>query len=210
RFDYYQTDTSVTVTVFVKGVTEDRLDVQFGEHSLHVAIKGADGSETALKIDPLFASVNAQASAYKILSTKVEVSLVKAAPGVRWAGLQGDTGGIIAGSSNSSTIPMSVPTDPAAESSSGPSASAPGKRPSNKWDALDYDTLAESKQEEDSDINKFFQKIYANANEDTRRAMMKSFQESNGTALSTNWEEVGKGRVETQPPDGMVPRKYGA
>lgn len=26
--------------------------------------------------------------------------------------------------------------------------------------------------------------------------MMKSFQESNGTALSTNWEDVGKKRVE--------------
>ena len=29
--------------------------------------------------------------------------------------------------------------------------------------------------------------------EDTRRAMMKSFQTSGGTVLSTNWDEVGKG-----------------
>ena len=32
-------------------------------------------------------------------------------------------------------------------------------------------------------------------------AMMKSYQESNGTALSTSWDEVKKGRVETKPPD---------
>ena len=45
-------------------------------------------------------------------------------------------------------------------------------------------------------VDGFFKKLYANADDDTRRAMMKSFQESNGTALSTNWSEVGKGRVE--------------
>lgn len=45
-------------------------------------------------------------------------------------------------------------------------------------------------------VDGFFKKLYAGADPDTRRAMMKSFQESNGTALSTNWSEVGKGKVE--------------
>jgi len=38
--------------------------------------------------------------------------------------------------------------------------------------------------------------------------MMKSYIESNGTALSTNWEEVGKGKVETSPPEGMTAKKW--
>ena len=33
--------------------------------------------------------------------------------------------------------------------------------------------------------------------------MMKSYQESNGTALSTDWNDVKKGKVETRPPDGQ-------
>ncbi len=38
--------------------------------------------------------------------------------------------------------------------------------------------------------------------------MMKSFVESNGTVLSTNWDEVGGKKVECTPPDGMVVRKW--
>jgi suppressor of G2 allele of SKP1 len=33
--------------------------------------------------------------------------------------------------------------------------------------------------------------------------MMKSFQESGGTQLSTNWSEVGSKTMEVKPPDGM-------
>lgn len=49
-------------------------------------------------------------------------------------------------------------------------------------------------------VDSFFKKLYANADPDTRRAMVKSFTESEGTALSTNWSEVQMGKVETRPP----------
>jgi len=45
-------------------------------------------------------------------------------------------------------------------------------------------------------VDGFFKKLYAGADDDTRRAMIKSFTESNGTSLSTNWGEVGKGKVQ--------------
>lgn len=35
--------------------------------------------------------------------------------------------------------------------------------------------------------------------------MIKSYQESNGTSLSTNWDDVKKKRVETMPPDVRLP-----
>ncbi|KAI9685118.1 MAG: hypothetical protein M1822_004705 [Bathelium mastoideum] len=89
----------------------------------------------------------------------------------------------------------------------------------NKDSAEDSDSDSEPKDDdaiddlEDDDggdpANAFFKKLYSSADPDTRRAMVKSYQESNGTALSTNWAEVGKGKVETSPPDGMVARKWG-
>lgn len=39
--------------------------------------------------------------------------------------------------------------------------------------------------------------------------MMKSFVESNGTVLSTSWEDVGSKTIETSAPEGMELRKWG-
>ncbi len=38
--------------------------------------------------------------------------------------------------------------------------------------------------------------------------MIKSFTESNGTCLSTNWTDVGAKKVEVTPPDGMTAKKF--
>ena len=45
-------------------------------------------------------------------------------------------------------------------------------------------------------------------NDEVRKAMVKSFTESSGTVLSTNWKDVGKGSVGVKPPDGMEYRKW--
>lgn len=78
------------------------------------------------------------------------------------------------------------------------------KRPKEKKDDDEEDTssdMGESDAESiDSEyggdpVDAFFKKLYAKSDPDTRRAMVKSFYESQGTALSTNWEEVSKGKV---------------
>lgn len=37
---------------------------------------------------------------------------------------------------------------------------------------------------------------------------MKSFSESGGTVLSTNWDDVKKGKVEVKPPEGTEFKKW--
>merc|ERR1712136_630579 len=58
------------------------------------------------------------------------------------------------------------------------------------------------------DWDKLVQKIYSDASDETKRAMNKSFQESNGTVLSTNWGEIGNKHTDIQCPDGMEYKKY--
>jgi suppressor of G2 allele of SKP1 len=54
-------------------------------------------------------------------------------------------------------------------------------------------------------MTKLFQEIYAKADEDTKRAMIKSYQTSGGTVLSTNWNEVANTDYEANrtAPKGM-------
>ena len=57
-------------------------------------------------------------------------------------------------------------------------------------------------------VGSLFKKIFADADDDTRKAMIKSYTESGGTALSTDWNAVKKEKQEIVPPQGMEARKW--
>ena len=101
------------------------------------------------------------------------------------------------------------------QNSSMTSAQAQGQiNPHNPRREKDWDKIIKSAvkeitpdDEKDSDFydddidapdptTRFFRQVYKNATDDQRRAMMKSFQESGGTVLNGNWNEVCNGRVE--------------
>lgn len=71
---------------------------------------------------------------------------------------------------------------------------------------LDDDDVNDKPQGEDA-LNKLFQQIYGNGTDEQRRAMIKSFTQSGGTVLSTNWDDVGHREVKAQPPTGMEAKK---
>jgi len=79
----------------------------------------------------------------------------------------------------------------------------PSSKGKKNWDKITKETYEEEKIEGEEALNKVFQDIYSGASDDQKRAMMKSFSESGGTVLSTNWDEVGKKKVTGSSPNGM-------
>lgn len=158
------------------------------------------GSEFTFTLDPLCDSINPEASSYEILSAKLSLKLSKSVRGVKWSALE------LAPTASTDTTQVSSPPKGIAY----PTSSRTGAK---NWDALEREAMKDAekweKPEGDAAANALFQELYKNATPEVRMAMEKSYVESNGTALSTNWDEVKKSRVETKPPDGMTAKKWG-
>ncbi|KAG5617123.1 hypothetical protein H5410_016947 [Solanum commersonii] len=196
RYEFYQKPEEVVVTIFAKGIPAKNVVVDFGEQILSVSID-VPGEETYSFQPRLFGKITPAKCRYEVMSTKIEIRLAKAEP-LHWTSLEYTTEPVV----------VQRPI----VSSAAPRPSYPSSKPRNvDWDKLEAAVKKEEKDEKldgDAALNKFFRDIYQDADEDTRRAMMKSFVESNGTVLSTNWKEVGTKKVEGSPPDGMELKKW--
>jgi len=223
RHDWYQNADNVYFTLLAKGVPKEKATVDIQDRALSISFPLTTGSSYDFSLDPLYFPIDPAESTYKILSTKIEVTLKKAQSGQKWHSLESSE---TVSSTTDANAPATFVPPPSvkAEAPSYPSSSRTGPK---NWDKLAADltskktkdkTGGDKKDDDDDDydydkedgdeVNSFFKKLYKDANPDVRRAMMKSFQESNGTALSTNWEEVAKGTVATRPPDGVEAKPW--
>jgi len=165
-------------------------------------------------LDPLANPIDPTTSSYEVLSTKLSLKLTKASRGQKWAKLELPAGSLPAPTTTTTTTTTTTPapttTSPPAKGIAYPTSSRTGTK---NWDAIEREIVKEAesweKPEGDAAANSFFRDLFKNATPEVRRAMEKSYVESNGTALSTSWEEVSKGRVETKPPDSMLAKKWG-
>ncbi|KAE8077777.1 hypothetical protein FH972_016307 [Carpinus fangiana] len=197
RHEFYQKPEEVVVTIFAKGIPAESVSVEFGEQILSVSIS-VPGEDAYHFQTRLFGKIIPSKCRYDVLSTKVEIHLAKA-ESIFWKSLEFSKENTVPQKVNASVTGSQRPTYP----------SSKPKRVD--WDKLEAEVKKEEKDEKldgDAALNKFFQNIYSDADEDTRRAMKKSFVESNGTVLSTNWKEVGSKKVEGSPPDGMEMKKW--
>jgi suppressor of G2 allele of SKP1 len=182
RREWYQSDRQVVVTLFIKNVNKESCKVEFTDRSLSVNFPlPTSGSEFVFELPTLYASIDAGASSYSVMPSKIEILLAKSQPS-KWKSLERED-----------EINDPSPSD------------------IRRFDKKNWDQLAKDVDEEGADdqgVNALFQQIYKDADDDTKKAMAKSYIESNGTALSTNWDDVKKGTVSTKPPEGMVAKRW--
>ncbi|KAH6719414.1 SGS domain-containing protein [Leptodontidium sp. MPI-SDFR-AT-0119] len=201
RTEWYQSTATVTIEVFAKGVPKENAEVKIEEGSLDVSFPIASSDSTYdYTLSPLFSKIDASKSTFRITPHKIEIVLHKSLPGLKWSSLEG-----------TEPIPSTTTEEPAAKipdavlkADKAPSYPTSSKSGPKNWDTV----LQDEKEDEGEEVDDFFKKLYKNADPDTRRAMMKSYQESNGTSLSTVWSDVGSKTFETTPPDGMEAKKW--
>ncbi|NWW14357.1 SGT1 protein, partial [Oreocharis arfaki] len=193
RYDWYQTESQVIVTIMIKNAQKDDVSVQFLEKKMNASVRLPSGEDFNLKLDLLHSIVPEQ-STFKVLSTKVEIKMKKP-EAVRWEKLEGQ--------GDSPKLKQFTPDTQHLYPSS--------SHYTRNWDKLVVEIKEEEKNEKlegDAALNKLFQQIYSDGTDEVKRAMNKSFMESGGTVLSTNWSDVGKRKVEVNPPDDVEWKKF--
>jgi suppressor of G2 allele of SKP1 len=228
RHEWYQNSDHVYFTLLAKGVPKDKAQIDIKPRSLTISFPLVTGSTYDFTLEPLFGAVNTEKCIIRVLPTKIEIILAKATSGQKWSALESHEP-LPATTNDSTTAGADNITDDLAKAAtiSDPKPTGPAYPTSSKSGPKDWDKIVkdvrkaehegkddENMADDDDDFdegdetNKFFKKLFKGASPEVQRAMMKSYTESNGTALSTNWEEVSKGKVETVPPDGMEARTW--
>lgn len=208
KYQYYQSDTVLTIQILQPNVQADDLNVDISLDKLTVQLK-KDSVEFTVICGTLFSVVDVSKCKVKVTDEKVLIKLRKKHKH-EWHELFGsgandeDKKDVKQedGAGTEKKAPEEIPKIDTENSVSRPYSSH------RDWNAIERNLKEEEANEKpqgDEALNKLFKEIYGKGDEETRRAMIKSYQTSGGTVLSTNWDEVAKKDYEEERecPKGM-------
>jgi len=220
KYQYYQNDSVLTIAILQPNVQSQDVNVDISIDKLTVLLK-KDGVEFTVIYGTLFDAVDVSKCKVKVTDEKVLIKLRKKNKH-EWHELFGsgarDKGNGVDPKDGPSIIKKNdeddkldekkksteqIPRIDQRKSSSRPYASH------KDWNAIERNLKEEEENEKpqgDEALNKLFKEIYGKGDEATRRAMIKSYQTSGGTVLSTNWNEVSNKDYENEDrecPGGM-------
>jgi suppressor of G2 allele of SKP1 len=197
EYTWYQTPTKVGIEIPFSIEKKEDLKIEFKEDRARIEFPiPKNGGYYKLDLI-LFKKINRVRSKHYVKLNSIEVVMEKKVASENWSFLRRDGLG----------IPESMQ-----ESQLNYPSSAKVK---HNWDKFDKEIEGDILDHyEDYGIDAgslLFKQIYQNGDEEKRRAMMKSFQTSGGTVLSTDWNDVSnkdyEGRDRPEAPGGQEWRK---
>ncbi|CAF1398284.1 unnamed protein product [Adineta ricciae] len=199
KHSFYQSDRIVTVQIPIKCLRKDQVKVDTTDKTLYVNTKiPSSGSDYLLDLELAYL-IDSSRTTFNVTGTNIEIKLYKR-EAIQWSSLDAQS------TTNKALPPVTMNRPLVDKAPTYPSSSQRAKN----WDKVEAEIKKDEKENQDEmgDANAIFQRLYRDSDENTRRAMNKSMYESGGTCLNMNWEEVSKGRITCEPPEGMEWKKY--
>lgn len=177
RLQWYQSNTHVNIDIFAKNVIRAESEVLFSEKCLSIRLHRPDVPDYVMDTQ-LAESIDAAQSTWSMSRFKVEIRLKKSVPAISWKTLDNEANVVSAAIEAKANSMRRLDETKARQ---------------RGWDKVTESELKDYK--EDDSSMALFKAIYQDADDDTRRAMSKSYSESGGQVLSTDWAEVKKKKV---------------
>ncbi|KAI1280560.1 Protein SGT1 -like protein [Halotydeus destructor] len=89
KYDWYQNESYVMVSVLIKNLNENDVKVQFSESTVELEVNTSDGNDQKLHLD-LFKLIDQEQSTVSVSASKLEMKLKKL-ESVRWTKLESDS-----------------------------------------------------------------------------------------------------------------------
>ena len=183
---WFQTRSAVTITLFAKSLSKEAVSASVSSSQsdvLSARLQLPDGSVFERQWS-LFAPLQPASLRLDITPYRVEVIAAKQHD-EEWPGLLASDRKKVEGVVTRDNVLR-------AEAVSSYPTSSKKKVEWSEVESAASKAEEDDKPQGDAALQKLFQTIYKDANEDTRRAMIKSFQTSGGTVLSTNWSQPSR------------------
>ncbi|SOV14411.1 calcyclin binding protein, putative [Plasmodium gaboni] len=166
RYDWSQTHNNLFFTLYKKEVEEKNFFYYIKNDYMSLIICINDDEIYHLE-KYLFSNIITEQTKINLTQMKIEIILEKEIKGVPWDNLTKTNNDECDEKNNKVVNPFA------------------GKSV-EEWNEI----AKLIKEDKDESVDYFFKKIYNEGDDDTKRAMIKSFQTSGGKVLSTNWKDV--------------------
>lgn len=184
RFDWFDSGSTVEISIYVKRINENTVKTNITPTSLDLSFTDSENKSYHFQIPQLYDSINVNETSYKVYGTKLALNLVKNSKKL-WTDIKRLEG-------EQDTELSLFPKDELSDQTKSVAYPTSSSKKID-WSKFEVD---DDEDAEGDGPDAFFKKLYEGADENARRAMMKSFIESNGTTLSTDWGEVGNKTIE--------------
>ncbi|EAR85333.2 SGS domain protein (macronuclear) [Tetrahymena thermophila SB210] len=214
-YTWYQTTKSVGIEINHSLQRKEDLKTIFEAKKVDISFPIGNGSDYDLTLD-LFDEIVPETVKVTVHLSKIEIVMEKKKPDQSWKSLNGTVKfeEIPTAKTETNQTEAKKVVVQAANPPSYPTSSLKKKN----WDKIDMEIEEDMKKNKseylisDDPMKGIFKQIYDASDENTKRAMMKSYLTSGGTVLSTNWDEVKdkdyEGKDRPEAPKGQEWRKW--